>query len=108
MDTDDVDLECGSDIDTDFDDKTAAHLLHENNDSMTDKTEHITKSLVADNTPLTTNDTPQPTTSPEPSNSLITSKITTTSPPITTYPIPVVTTSSTMNIHPIPVVTTDT
>ena len=109
MDTDDIDLDGGSDIDSDFDDKTTTRLLHDDNDNTTVSTrQKTTKSLTTINSPLTTNDSQRPTTFPKPFSPITTSKITTTSSPMTTYPTPVVTTSSTMTTHPIPVVTTNT
>ena len=109
MDTDDIHLDGGSDIDSDFDNKTTTRLLHDDNDNTTVSTRQKTaKSLTTINSPLTTNDSQRLTTFPKPFSPITTSKITTTSSPMTTYPTPVVTTSSTMTTHPIPVVTTNT
>ena len=46
MDTDDIHLDGGSDIDSDFDDKTTTRLLHDDNDNTTVSTrQKTTKSL---------------------------------------------------------------
>ena len=104
-----IDLDGGSDIDSDFDDKTTTQLLHDDNDNTTVSTgQKTTKSLTIINSPLTTNDSQWPTTLPKPFSPITTPKITTTSAPMATYPTPVATTSSTMTTHPIPVVTTNT